>query len=192
MSHNLEDLPVHRSEKTTKACSFYHILNLLWHPILRYIETLGTSKHMKWSKALAQNHEALCREMEGIVCAFADPLPVDDWFEFIQKKLHDLVGVEVNLQVIKDVLSTVAPHELETTPANAYMVLRSSLCNKFVGTSLGTQVSRKILAEISENPVPLISQQELNLGITRDLVATLSELHCRPSQEDLENDQRPS
>ena len=57
---------------------------------------------------------------------------------------------------------------------------------------MAAQANRKILAEISEVPVKMCAEQDLNLNIRRDLIALLEERHCvgePDAQEDI--DSRP-
>ena len=67
--------------------------------------------------------------------------------------------------------------------------LRSCLCCKLVGSALANKVSRLVLSEIAELPVPLMPEAEMHLQIQRDLVNTLTELHCEPEEDE---DQRPA
>ena len=62
---------------TANDYGFAHILNLVWQPLLRYIEGLAAGEEPTWTKALAVNQAALHLEMEGIVLAAATPQAMD-------------------------------------------------------------------------------------------------------------------
>ena len=47
-------------------CTFPHFLNLVWQPIIKYIEALGTPDKRDWSQELTVHSEALAKEMRGI------------------------------------------------------------------------------------------------------------------------------
>ena len=53
------------------------------------------------------------------------------------------------------------------------------------GLALATQVSRLVLAEISEVPVTLMSDRDLHAAIKQDLVNSLAAKHCPPEELDL-------
>ena len=187
LTANLEELTTSTyHNRDGRHCSYYHLLNLVWQPILRYIEKLAIGEDTKWSKSLGVNHEALSLEMDGVVTGCQRVMHMDEWFDFVKKKVYDLAGVEISIKSIKNVVSLIVPLHLEPTRANALHILRSSLCDRLVGPSLRTQINRQILAEVSELPVPLMSDQELRLQIKKDLVETLEKLHCqRDDDEDL-------
>ena len=185
LTKDLEKLPeIEYCGRRGQECSFIHFLNLVWQPVLRYVEHLGAGEQVAWTKALQIHHDALVREMKGIVLVASAPLPVNEWIAFIKNTLFEKVGVDVPIRLISEVVSLIAPLQVEPTPANALHLLRSSLCTKLVGASLAAQVNRMILAEVSELPAPLLSQQEMSLGIKADLVATLERLHCKRDDED--------
>ena len=56
---------------------------------------------------------------------------------------------------------------------------------------MATQVSRLILAEISETPVKLLSENDLSLQIKRDLIASLEREHCGPAEDSIEPEDPP-
>eukprot|EP00972_Heterocapsa_arctica_P082267 12123406-Heterocapsa_arctica.AAC.1 len=66
-------------------------------------------------------------------------------------------------------------------------VLRSSLAAKLVGPTLAIQLGRMILSEVAELPVPLLADIDVSLGIKKDLVATLVQLHSAPAEGDAED-----
>jgi hypothetical protein len=88
--------------------------------------------------------------MEGIVYGTEVAVCIEDWVELIRNTLIHHVGVDVSARHVSKVISVIAPFRLDTTPANAMHVLRSSLAAKLVGPTLALQVGRRILAEVSE------------------------------------------
>ena len=181
----LPDLPVEtRQGVEVKMCSLVHFLNLLWQPVLCYIQGLVDGGSPSWTPTLAKNHEALILEMDGTVQSPEETMPTDAWFEFIKDTIFRLVGIEVPLRLLVQILTPLVPLTLETTPANAMHVLRSSICSKLVGSTLAAQVNRMILAEIAELPVPLLTDQEMISGMKRDLAGSLEQQHCKPDAEE--------
>ena len=67
---------------------------------------------------------------------------------------------------------------MEPTPANALLILRSSLCQKMVGHAMAVQANRMILAEMAEVPVELLPEPEFNLLVKRDLISSLEQQQC--------------
>ena len=186
----LEPLPVSFTQgpngRTSTVCSYAHLLNLVWQPIMCYIEGIVNGEEPTWTSALSTNHDALVLEMQGIVNQPGDTMPMDDWLEFIRASLQRLVGVEVPLRLLQKVVSQIAPLRLDTTRAAAIHVMRSpACCSQLVGPSMATQVARMLLSEVAEVPVPLLADADLLLGIKRDLVASLTENKC---QHDLEEE----
>ena len=168
-----------------KECTFPHFLNLVWQPILKYIEEIGTPDERGWSSELTIHSEALAQEMLGHVPSPQASMSLHDWIDFIQFTIKDMIRVNVSAQHISAVVSHVAPVSLHTTRANAMHLLRSSLCKKLVGTTLAKQLSLKILALVSDLLVPLSSEQALAHELRQDLVATLEQLHAKPATEEV-------
>ena len=56
------------------------------------------------------------------------------------------------------------------------------MCGKLVGPALAAQASMLILSEIAEVPVRRIPEQDLNLQIREDLIASLEQQHCGPKE----------
>ena len=171
----LEPLPVSFTRgpngRTSTVCSYAHLLNFVWQPIMCYIEGIVNGEEPTWTAALSTNHDALVLEMQGIVNQPGDTMPMDDWLEFIRASLQRLVGVEVPLRLLQKVVSQIAPLRLDTTRAAAIHVMRSpACCSQLVGPSMATQVARMLLSEVAEVPVPLLSDADLLLGVKRDLV----------------------
>ena len=52
---------------TKNCCSFAHVLNLVWVPVLEYMDSCTSPEAPVWTKALGNNHTALVAEMTGIV-----------------------------------------------------------------------------------------------------------------------------
>ena len=75
-----------------KTCTFYHFLNLVWQPILKYIEALSREEPVQWTNTLEIHQTAIQSEMEGIVPSPADTLAMDQWVETIQQTIKKMVG----------------------------------------------------------------------------------------------------
>ena len=92
--------------------------------------------------------------------------------------------IDVNLELIKAALAPIAPLDLACTRANAFHVLMSNACcSRLVGPTLASLVRRKVLALVSELPVPLPNDEEINNGLKSDVVILLTQAHCRPVPE---------
>ena len=161
-------------------CSFAHVLNLFWMPLIEYMDACTSEPAPVWTKNLALNHTALLAEMAGIVMGADEPLGMDKWIEFIQDTLCRLLKVDVPSRLILKVMSPMVPFYVAPTAANALHLLRSGWCSKVVGPALAAQTNRLLLAEIADVPVQLQSAEALNLSVTQDLIATLENLHCGP------------
>ena len=64
--------------RTSTVCSYAHLLNLVWQPIMCYIEGIVNGEEPTWTSALSTNHDALVIEMQGIVNQPDDTMPMDD------------------------------------------------------------------------------------------------------------------
>ena len=105
-------------------------------------------------------------------------MPIDDWLEYVHNTLDKLCGVRVPRESLAQVLSAIVPVSLDPTRANAMSILRVRGCSsRLVGRTLVAQMSRLILSEIAEVPVPLLSPDAVVLGLKRELVSTLSSQH---------------
>jgi hypothetical protein len=185
LTAGLEPLPVVQiGTHACTVCSFEYVLNLLWYPIIQYIEALGKNAAPQWTQSLGLNQDAILSEMHGIVSSPDEALTMDLWVEFIQQTLWRLVKVQVPTRLIMQVVSPIVPLSLQPTPANAMHLLRSALCVKLVGPALAAQANRMILSEISEVPVRLFQEQDINLEIRKDLIASLEQQHCGPEEDD--------
>ena len=112
-------------------------------------------------------------------------MPIDDWVQFLQDTLKRLVDVTVPLEFLRHVLSPIVPMFLYTTRANALSILRSTDCSsKFLGRTLATQVSRQVLSEVAEVPVPLLGGPAVLAGTQQDLLNSLSQLHGPRDEEE--------
>ena len=72
LQHGLPPLPevIVRKDHTRgiqKVCSWEHILNLVWQPILGYIESFLDEEGPQWTSSLQANHEALTVVIKGVV-----------------------------------------------------------------------------------------------------------------------------
>ena len=171
--------------------SLEHLLNLVWRPLIKYVSDLNGQDEAPWSETLEAHQAAVCLEMEGIVPSPSEHLSMDEWVEYLQQTLLRFAEVEVPIGLVAAVANKVAPFQLSPTRRNALHLLRSSLCSELVGPSIAKQVNRKVLAEIAEVPVPMLSEASLNLGAKQDLVALLERVHCKPDDEGLEHDEQP-
>ena len=170
-------------------CTFEHFLNILWHPLIEHVEGLGKDPDHQRRKGLDLHHKALVTEMEGIVPSPDETMDMDAWVEYIQQTLLRTLEVHVPSRLILQVVAPVVPLSLQPTAASALHLLRSSLCSKLVGPAMAEQANRKILAEISEVPVKMCAEQDMNQNIRRDLIALLEEKHCveeADAEEDLD------
>ena len=176
----------------TTLCSFEHFLNLLWLPLIEFLETSANGGSIVWTKTLALHQKVLLLEMQGIVVNAEEPLDMDSWIQFVQGTLQRLLGVKVPSGLIMTIMGPLVPLHAPATRANALHLLRSSLCSKLVGPALASQVKRMILAEIAEVPVKLVSKDTLEQQIKMDLIDALAREHCGP-EEDLQdvNGRRP-
>ena len=171
----------------TILCSFEHFLNLLWLPLIEFLETSASGGSVVWTKTLALHQKALLLEMQGAVMNAEEPLGMDLWIQFVQGTLQRLLGVKVPSGLIMTIMGPLVPLHAPATRANALHLLRSSLCSKLVGPALASQVNRMILAEITEAPVKLVSNDTLEQQIKMDLIAALEREHCEP-EVDLQDD----
>ena len=64
--------------RTATVFSYAHLLNFMWQPIVRYIESIVKGEEPTWTAALSKNHDALVLEMQGIVSQPGDTMPMAD------------------------------------------------------------------------------------------------------------------
>ena len=173
-------------------CTFEHFLNILWYPRIVHVEHIGKDPDHQRKESLDLHHKALVAEMDGIATSPDEAMDMDAWVEYIQHTLLRILEVHVPSRLILQVVASLVPLSLQPTAASALHLLRSSLCSKLVGPAMATQANRKILAEISEVPVEMCAEQDMNQNIRRDLIALLAERQCvgeADAQED--SDGRP-
>ena len=91
-----------------RCCSFWHLVNFVWQPLLRYIERLAAGETPSWTSELAVHDAALQLEMEGTVIAATEHLSMDDWLNFIAETIERLVGVKVPEPLLSKVASGTA------------------------------------------------------------------------------------
>ena len=189
----LEDLPtraIGSKAKQAMCCSFSNLLNLVWAPVLEYMDSLASDAAPGSPTASVVVHqESLLTEMAGVVVGADESMDMDKWIEFVKETLLRLLQVDVPSRLIAQVLSPIVPVRIASTPANAMHILRSSWCCKLVGPALAAQASRMVLAEIAEVPVQLYTEAQMNQKIKQDLIASLAREHCDPEPE---SDDRPA
>ena len=121
--------------------------------------------------------------MKGIVAELDVVLTMEEFLEYINHTIHRHLGLRVPLGLLTSVLGVLVPMQLSTTRCNALSILRSSVCIKLLGSSLHQQLNKKILAEVAECVVPLLTSDELSEGVKADLVNTLAQLHGNSTTE---------
>ena len=200
LTANLEPLPTRRfgqKEKEGLCCSFAHLLNLIWAPVLEYMESCVHQPAPEWTEQLDLHHSALRAEMTGVVTEADTPMDIDQFVEHLKATLTRLLQVDVPEALILSVIAQVVPWHASPTPANALHLLRSGLCCKLVGPALAAQANRLILREIADVPVSLLSPADLTTRVRQDLVACLHRQQCGSSDraselEDPEASERPA
>jgi len=177
-------LPSWQGCRETTGCSFAHLVNLVWRPVLNYMDSCTSTGAPDWTEALGKHHDALVAEMAGNVSGVEETMDMDTWIEDLKRTLFRLLKVDVPKRLILQVMSPVVPFHVAPTPANMLHLLRSGLCSQLVGPALAAQASRMILAEIAEVPVTLQSDADLALRVQQDLVDTLERQLCGPTEGD--------
>ena len=82
------------------------------------------------------------------------------------------------LEVLSNVLSEIVPLNLAPTRANAMIILRSqSWSSKLVGRTLARQLSRGIMSEVGEVPVPMLDQDAVMQGLKSEVLSHLWQVH---------------
>ena len=187
LTSGIEGLPAAphpKSRGNNLVITWLHFLNMMWQPVMLYIESLFKDPACTMDPQVKMNETALSLEMQGIVNSPEDHMPLDDWVELIQKYLLKYLDVLVPVAHIMQVVSCVAPLCLEPTPANAMHLLRSSVCRKLVGSSMAAEVNKKVLSEIAELPVPVSSERDMLLQLKKEVIDKLTQEHGDP--EDIE------
>ena len=191
LSVGLEPIIMNASgPKNPTLISFAYVMNLLWLPLLEYLNTFTPESAPQWTQKLGMNQQVLLAEMSGTVMAADEAMDMDSWVTFIEETLFRLLSVHVPKRLILQVVSPMAPFHLDPTPANALHLLRSDWCSKLVGPALAAQANRLILAEIADVPVQLYTDEDLKLQVRQDLVATLEHQLCGP--DDCDSETRPA
>ena len=129
--------------------------------------------------------------MHGSVASVDVAMELDRLFEFLQLTLRRSSNLQVPVKMIQKVVGPVVPLDLDTTSANALHMLRSSLPVRLVGPALAGQLSKMVLAEISELPVRLIPEETLKDQIRQDLVASLHQNLGGPEEHEGNLDNNP-
>ena len=79
-------------------CAQFHLLNLLWLPVVKYIESLSLNLDEPEPKV---HQELLLLEMEGIIASPEEVLSTDAWVEYLQDTIRTSVSLEVPSRLIK-------------------------------------------------------------------------------------------
>ena len=85
-------------------CSYAHVLNLRWYPIIEYIESNCTSEAHEWTKSLWLNHATILYDMTVTVGSPGDTLEMGVFINVIQKTLYRLLEVHVPTKLVKTVV----------------------------------------------------------------------------------------
>ena len=144
-------------------------------PSDRACGNIGKDPDHQRKESLDLHHRALVTEMEGIVTSPNETMDMDAWVEYMQQEIMRLLEVQVPSRLILQVVAPIVPLSFPPAAATALHLLRSSLCSKLVGPAMAAQAHRKILAEISQVPVKMCAEQDMNMNIRRDLIASLEE-----------------
>ena len=104
LEHGLEPLVLQDASTSIRLhwleVSLVHMINMMWEPLLRYIEALVDGRPAQWSSTLSNHAQILILEMQGRVSEPDTPLIMDDWRVYVQDTLKRLVDVTVPLDVL--------------------------------------------------------------------------------------------
>ena len=64
--------------------TFVHFVNMVWRPLLEYIEALVAGRPAPWSSKLSKHADVLILEMQGLVSEPDTTLIMDDWLIYVQ------------------------------------------------------------------------------------------------------------
>ena len=103
--------------------SFVHFVNMLWRPLLEYIEALVAGRPAPWTSKLAKHAGVLVLEMRGLVSEPDTSLIMDDWLLYVQGTIKRLVDVTVPQDVLLNVLGAIVPFTLAPARANGLSIL---------------------------------------------------------------------
>ena len=133
LASNLEPAPTQgfgHKNKEGKAYSFAHLLNLIWLPVIEFMEQCQHQPAPQWTEQLGLHHSALVAEMEGYAPDGVDtPMDLDEWVGYMKATLLRLLQVEVPEALILKAMSSMMPFHASPTHANALHLLRSGLCS---------------------------------------------------------------
>ena len=118
-------------------CSFPHFLNLLWQPLITFVEALGEDVGTPWTDCLALHQNAILSEMHGILGSADESLDMDTWVEFIRKTLVRLLQVDVPSRLILQVLSPIVPFDLAAHTGNCLSPLEIIMVFAVGGAYIG-------------------------------------------------------
>ena len=99
-------------QRQSNTCSYTHVRNLLYGPIIEYIEFICEGTTPEWTKSLGLNHAATLYDMIGIVGSFGDTLEMEMFINFIQKTLCRCLEVHVPTKLVKRVVWVLVPNWL--------------------------------------------------------------------------------
>ena len=121
LTTGLEALPTKSvGNREVTFCSFAHVLNLLWLPVLEYMEAFSNDTVPEWTKTLALHHSAVLAEMAGAMPGANKALSMDDWLKFLQSTITKFLKVCVPTRLLLQVVSSMVPMHVEPTPAHAF------------------------------------------------------------------------
>ena len=84
----LESLPTkYLQTREVHCCFFYHIVNLIWVPVIQYMEKLIANTgapECEWTSQLECNHKALLAYMAGVIVDANESMGIDCWVLFIK------------------------------------------------------------------------------------------------------------
>ena len=97
LATNLEPVPTKdfgRTRTQGKACSFAHLLNLIWLPVIDPMELCEHQPAPQWTEQLGLHHSALLAEMAGYAPGDADtPMSLNEWVGYMKATLMRLLQV---------------------------------------------------------------------------------------------------
>ena len=119
--------------------TFVHFVNMVWRPLLEYIEALVAGRPAPWTSKLAKHQDVLVLEMSGLVSEPDTTIIMDEWLLYVQGTIKSLVDVTVPEDLLLNALSPIVPFTLAPTRANALSILRAHpVASKLVGHTLAT------------------------------------------------------
>ena len=132
LQEGLEE-PQSTPSRKGEVYEFYHLVNLLWLPIIRYLKSASEDEPSPdWTEDLERNRVVIGQlisktfKIAGVE-DLEETIAVDDWIVHVAKLLEEFVGVKVLEVHIRNVLKHLMPFNWEPTGINAVLFLRSSL-----------------------------------------------------------------